>query len=260
MALAEDDRNKELGNSRPKGEALFALHEALDQSGALLGPLLVAWMISLSGYRLAFAVLAVPGLLALATIWRDHAMHALVSDAIKIGAFIVPLALDTLALAIALGLRAVRPLRPALVCAIFEGTMPAIGMVIARVLSSRYIDFAVYLGAVILITVGVHAWREAAENEDEAERVSFDTLPSMVIAGFAISIDELAVGFPVGAAGLPVATTLAAIAVQAFIVAYFGVLFGRRIGQRAARAAGVGAGVAFILLGLWLIVEHLRLA
>ncbi|MFF4181297.1 MFS transporter [Streptomyces sp. NPDC001750] len=46
----------------------FAIHEALDQSGALLGPLLVAGMIAVSGYELGFAVLAVPGALALLTL------------------------------------------------------------------------------------------------------------------------------------------------------------------------------------------------
>jgi len=44
----------------------FAVHEALDQSGALLGPLVVAGMIALSGFRLGFAVLAIPGALAVA--------------------------------------------------------------------------------------------------------------------------------------------------------------------------------------------------
>ena len=43
---------------------LAHLHEALDQSGALAGPLLVAAMIAVSGYQLGFAVLAVPGVLA----------------------------------------------------------------------------------------------------------------------------------------------------------------------------------------------------
>lgn len=43
----------------------FAIHEALDQSGAIVGPLLVAGMIALSGYRLGFAVLAIPGAVAL---------------------------------------------------------------------------------------------------------------------------------------------------------------------------------------------------
>lgn len=48
----------------------FAAHEALDQSGALLGPLLAGGMILLSGYRAAFEVMAVPGALAIvAVLW-----------------------------------------------------------------------------------------------------------------------------------------------------------------------------------------------
>ena len=42
----------------------FALHEALDQTGALIGPL-VAVAVALSGFRLGFAVLAAPGLATL---------------------------------------------------------------------------------------------------------------------------------------------------------------------------------------------------
>ena len=51
--------------SQGRRGVIFAVHEALDQSGALLGPLLVALMVALSGYRLGFAVLAVPAALAL---------------------------------------------------------------------------------------------------------------------------------------------------------------------------------------------------
>jgi MFS family permease len=44
----------------------FGVHEALDQFGALFGPLLVATVLTLRGdYRLAFAALIVPGLLCL---------------------------------------------------------------------------------------------------------------------------------------------------------------------------------------------------
>ncbi len=53
----------------------FAVHEALDQSGALLGPLAVAAMVAVSGYKLGFAVLAVPGVLAMATLgWLRRAV------------------------------------------------------------------------------------------------------------------------------------------------------------------------------------------
>jgi len=44
----------------------FGLHEALDQSGALLGPLLVAFIIAAhGGYRRAFAVLLIPAAIVL---------------------------------------------------------------------------------------------------------------------------------------------------------------------------------------------------
>jgi MFS family permease len=53
----------------------FAVHEALDQSGALTGPLIVAGMISWSGYHAGFAVLAIPGALAILTLaWLRHAV------------------------------------------------------------------------------------------------------------------------------------------------------------------------------------------
>jgi MFS family permease len=51
-------------HSLGRGRA-FAIQEALDQFGAVIGPLVVAGMVAVSGYRLGFAVLAVPGAAAL---------------------------------------------------------------------------------------------------------------------------------------------------------------------------------------------------
>ena len=53
----------------------FALHEALDQTGALIGPLVVAAAVALSGFRLGFAVLAVPGVATLCALaWLRRAV------------------------------------------------------------------------------------------------------------------------------------------------------------------------------------------
>ncbi|HVT22597.1 MAG TPA: MFS transporter [Mycobacteriales bacterium] len=53
-----------------RGKA-FGLHEAIDQTGALTGPLLLAAAIALgAGYRWAFALLAIPGIAALAVLLR----------------------------------------------------------------------------------------------------------------------------------------------------------------------------------------------
>jgi putative Mn2+ efflux pump MntP len=181
------------------------------------------------------------------------------SEIVRIAIFVVPLALDTLALAIALGLQGgAAPLRVALVCAVFEGTMPAIGAALALVVPGQYTTWAVYIGSAILIAVGVHALREASEGEEEAEKLSFSSPRAMILAGFAISTDELAVGFPLATSGLPVFTTLIVVAAQAFLVAYAGVAFGRRLGRAAAKYAGVAAGIAFIVLGLLLAIERVR--
>ncbi len=52
----------------------FGLHEALDQVGAMIGPLLIAATLALGGdYRLSFALLAIPGGLALFALTRLRA-------------------------------------------------------------------------------------------------------------------------------------------------------------------------------------------
>ncbi len=51
-------------SSLGRGRA-FGIQEALDQAGAVVGPLVVAAMIAVSGYRLGFAVLAVPAAAAI---------------------------------------------------------------------------------------------------------------------------------------------------------------------------------------------------
>ena len=62
---AKDTMLAEAGSALGQGKA-FALHEALDQVGALLGPLLVGVALALSGsYGPGFLLLAVPGLAAM---------------------------------------------------------------------------------------------------------------------------------------------------------------------------------------------------
>jgi MFS family permease len=71
---ARDTMLAQAGTDMGRGIA-FSAHEALDQSGALLGPLLVAGMIALSGYRAAFLVVAVPGaLVLLVLVWLRRAV------------------------------------------------------------------------------------------------------------------------------------------------------------------------------------------
>jgi putative Mn2+ efflux pump MntP len=179
----------------------------------------------------------------------------------RIVAFVLPLGLDTLAIAIALGLQGQRPLRPALLFVVFETTMPLVGIVIGRVVGLWFEIPAVFLGGLILLVVGLHTVREARHRENEVHPFALDSLRGIILAGIGISMDEIAIGFPLGALRLPVAAVLGAIAIQTFLVTMGGILIGRKINQRlgrqTSRFAGTLAGAAFLLLGSYLILECL---
>lgn len=64
---ARDTMLSYAGGRQRRGRA-FALHEMLDQSGAMIGPLVMAAMIALGDFRAAFRVLLIPGLGALAVL------------------------------------------------------------------------------------------------------------------------------------------------------------------------------------------------
>ncbi|HXW55407.1 MAG TPA: manganese efflux pump [Candidatus Cybelea sp.] len=181
--------------------------------------------------------------------------------AFKIFAFVFPLGLDTLALAIALGLRGFPPWPAVLLFSIFETAMPVFGISLALFVSPRVETAAVVIGGIVLIAVGAHAVREALRGEKEVEQISFGSARSLLLAGLAISTDELAAGFPLGVSGLPVPGVLITIGVQTVLLTLLGVAIGNRarrgLAARASRYAGVAAGIAFTAVGLWLIAGRL---
>jgi MFS family permease len=71
-APARDTMLAEAGGTGGRGRA-FAIHEALDQTGAMLGPLVVAACVALGGYSLGFGILAIPGAIALVVLARLRA-------------------------------------------------------------------------------------------------------------------------------------------------------------------------------------------
>ena len=67
---------------------------------------------------------------------------------LKIAVFVVPLGFDTFAVAVLLGLRRMRPLRPAATFTFFEAVMPLVGLLIGRLVGARFETPAVVVGAI----------------------------------------------------------------------------------------------------------------
>jgi len=177
-------------------------------------------------------------------------------------AFVLPLGLDSFAVAAALGASQIatawQRLRISLVFVIFEGGMPLIGLALGSALARGIGHIADYLAAVAVIGIGI--WMLLADDEDEedqARRIMISRGLALVGLGISISLDELAIGFGIGLVQLPVSAVIAAIALQAFVAAQLGLAIGAKIAERWRERAGQVAGVALILLGAYLIARQL---
>jgi putative Mn2+ efflux pump MntP len=141
-------------------------------------------------------------------------------------ALVLPLGLDTFAVAAALGmtgLPARQRVRVSLLFTLFEGAMPLIGLALGAPLGRVIGSGADYIAIAVLIGFGLYAL--LGQEQDEAQGVAslLDRGPLAALAlGLSISIDELAIGFTLGLLRVPVVVVIIVIAVRAFGLAQLG--------------------------------------
>ncbi len=179
----------------------------------------------------------------------------------KLLAFVLPLGLDSFAVAAAIGAAGApgwrARLRISLIFMIFEAGMPLIGLAVGGGLA-RFIGVtADYVAAAAVIALGGWMLIHARDEDDEAAaRLAAATGPAVIALGLSISLDELAIGFSLGLARLPVAPVIAAIAIQAVVASQLGLTLGKVISERFRQHAEQVAGLALIALGGYLIAER----
>ena len=181
---------------------------------------------------------------------------------LKLLAFVLPLGLDSFAVAAAIGASQAttmgQRLRISLVFVIFEGGMPLLGLGLGTVLAHGIGEVAGYLaGAAVIAVGGWMLWPGGKDEDEKAGRIATSRGLALIVLGISISLDELAIGFSIGLARLPVAAVIVAIALQAFIAAQLGLALGARIGERWRERAEQVAGIALMLLGAYLITQQL---
>jgi len=176
---------------------------------------------------------------------------------------LLPLALDTFALAAALGMAGLErrdQLRVALVFTVFEAGMPIAGLLVGRVIGSVIGQWAGYGGILFLLIAGFLLLRPGQREEDEERRLRLLAHArglAIIDLGLSISVDELTVGLSAGLLGLSIALTVIWIAVQAFAAAQLGLRLGARLGEEIREHCEQVAGVALILVALVLLVLKL---
>lgn len=174
-------------------------------------------------------------------------------------AYVLPLGIDSFAVAAALG---TTPLdrrarwRISALFVTFEAGMPLIGVALGAPLARSIGGIADYLAAVVL--AGVGGWMLLGSDGD-ADKVAGLTRSRGLAAlalGVSISLDELAIGFTLGLTRLPIAIVIIAIAVQALLASQLGLALGSRVGETFREGAEKLAGLALLALGIYLAVQR----
>jgi putative Mn2+ efflux pump MntP len=174
---------------------------------------------------------------------------------------IVPLGLDTFAVAAALGMAGVSTrdrTRVSLIFTAFEAGMPLVGFLAGNLAGRAAGNAADYLAIAILIGLGLFMLRPQSEDEERQLSLLARTRGLAVLGlGVSISIDELAIGFTIGLLHFPVIVILVLIGIQTFVLTQLGIRLGQRIGERIREGAERLAGVALALLGFVLLAGKL---
>jgi putative Mn2+ efflux pump MntP len=180
--------------------------------------------------------------------------------AAKLIALILPLGLDTFAVASALGAigRSRSRLRISLLFTAFEAGMPLVGLALGAPLGHAIGSTADYLAIGLLVAFGLFTLltSEAGEQDRVAKLTQVHGVGALLL-GMSISLDELAIGFTLGLLRLPAGLVVLLIALQAFVVTQLGLRLGSRLSDRMREGAERLAGLTLTALGLVLLAEKL---
>jgi manganese efflux pump family protein len=180
----------------------------------------------------------------------------------RVIALVLPLCLDTFAVAAALGMT--RPtgaqrIRFSLLFAAFEGGMPVIGLLVGAGLGRVIGDWSEYVAIAALVGLGAYMLWARADNgdEDRVQKLAATRGRAVIALGLSVSLDELAIGFSLGLLNVPIVPAIVLIAAQAFVVSQVGFALGGRIGGATREGAERLAGAVLIVIAGALLVGRI---
>jgi len=178
----------------------------------------------------------------------------------RVIALVLPLGLDTFAIAAALGmtrLTAAQRIRFGLLFAAFEGGMPVIGLLVGVGLGRLIGGYSEYVAIVALAGLGLYMLFGRDEDDQRVQKLVASTGTAMVVLGLSVSLDELAIGFSLGLLNVPIVPAIVLIAAQAFVVSQVGFAIGGKVGEATREGAERLAGAVLIVIAGALLVAKI---
>ena len=175
----------------------------------------------------------------------------------KLLALVLPLGLDTFAVATGLGTAApsaAQRRRLTLLFCTFEAGMPLVGLAFGAPIARAIGGGAQTVAALLVGALGIVMLLGSDGEEGRLGELGRARGAAALALGLSVSLDELAIGFALGLLRLPVALVLGLIAAQAVVVTQLGLRLGRRLGETLREGAERLAGLALLVLGVALLL------
>ncbi len=162
--------------------------------------------------------------------------------------------LDNFASSIAIGLSGIKQrdkIKIAVTFGAFETLMPIIGLFAGKQAASFLGTKAHILGATLLVLTGLYILIEGLRKTNAHEAVvATKGAGRLLLAGLAISIDNLIVGFSLGTKKLSIPLAIIIIGVTSVTLAIAGMEVGKRLSTKTEGSSEYLSGIILIVIGL----------
>ena len=165
------------------------------------------------------------------------------------------LGLSNFAAAIGIGVTGVDAgtrLRVGLVFGIFEAGMPILGLLLGHSLAHALGSAAHWIGAALLIATGGYAVLQAIRGQarEQHQPANQPRTGQLLVTGIALSIDNLAVGFALGAYHVNLAAAAVIIGAVSVTLSLAGLELGDRLGTKVGKRGELIGGLVLIAVGI----------
>lgn len=171
---------------------------------------------------------------------------------------IISLGLSADAFAVALGNGLCGVMKPpenifnAFVFGLFQGVMPVLGYALGQSFSGYVTAYDHVIALVLLSFIGIKMLKETNEETENLTSINCGTI---IVQGFATSIDAMAVGVSLSATGNTILVPSAVIAFVTFVCSLAGIVLGKKCGAGLGKTAKTAGGILLLLIGLKIFIQ-----
>jgi len=139
----------------------------------------------------------------------------------------------------------------------FQALMPIIGWAIGKQFERFIVSFDHWIAFGLLLFLGIKMIYESVKGCDDDNIDEKLNIKELFMMAIATSIDALAVGVTFGFLSTPIAPASSIIGITTFIISFAGVAVGNHFGARFKKKSEILGGIALIVIGTKILLEHL---